>query len=114
MSSHCSLALKDDEGKLIMDLARIESIFFYHFCKLFKCRVGDDVMGREESVSLSEEVSNLGFCPDILPSVKSRLSKEQRLALDRPFSAEDVKEALFQMDGCKAPGPDGFIAAFYQ
>lgn len=62
-------------------------------------------MGREESVSLSEEVSNWGFCPDILASVKSRLSEEQRLALDRPFSAEDVKEALFQMDGCKAPGP---------
>ncbi|KAF5471964.1 hypothetical protein F2P56_008721 [Juglans regia] len=35
-------------------------------------------------------------------------------ALLRPYYAQEVEEALFQMDGLSSPGPDGFLAAFYQ
>jgi len=35
-------------------------------------------------------------------------------ALDRPYTAQEVEWALFMMGACKAPGPDGFTAVFYQ
>lgn len=34
--------------------------------------------------------------------------------LDLPFSKEEVKKALFDLNPNKAPGPDGFTALFYQ
>ena len=33
--------------------------------------------------------------------------------LDRPFVAEEVEHALFQMGPNKSPGPDGFTAGFF-
>ena len=34
--------------------------------------------------------------------------------LERPFSEEEVKEAVFECDGSKTPGPDGFSLAVFQ
>ena len=34
--------------------------------------------------------------------------------LTKPYTAEEVKAALFQMAPSKAPGVDGFTAGFYQ
>lgn len=34
--------------------------------------------------------------------------------LERPFSEEEVCEALQKMSGYKAPGPDGFTMLFFQ
>ena len=34
--------------------------------------------------------------------------------LTAEFSEQEVKEAIFQMEHNKAPGPDGFPAEFYQ
>ena len=31
-----------------------------------------------------------------------------------PFTEEEVRNAIFQMEHNKAPGPDGFSAEFYQ
>ena len=44
----------------------------------------------------------------------TRVSSEMNEALDRPYTAQEVERALFSMGTCKAPGPDGFIAGFYQ
>ena len=33
--------------------------------------------------------------------------------LDKPFTAEEVRVALFQMAPSKAPGVDGFTAGFF-
>ena len=34
--------------------------------------------------------------------------------LERPFTEMEVKEAVFQCDGNKAPGPDGYSMAVFQ
>lgn len=36
------------------------------------------------------------------------------LALNRSFSIEEVKDAVFQMNPLSSPRPDGFLAGFYQ
>ncbi len=38
----------------------------------------------------------------------------ERHALGAPFSPEEIKAAVFQLGGDKAPGPDGFPLSFYQ
>lgn len=55
-----------------------------------------------------------GGMPHFLNSIKVRLENQQRSFLDKAFTAKDVREAVCQMAGFKAPGPDGFVAAFYQ
>lgn len=34
--------------------------------------------------------------------------------LSAPFSKEEAKKALFDLSPSRAPGPDGFMAMFYQ
>ncbi|XP_073151932.1 uncharacterized protein [Henckelia pumila] len=43
-----------------------------------------------------------------------RLSKLKTQYMNSPFSMEEIKKSLFDMAPLKAPGPDGFHAAFYQ
>jgi hypothetical protein len=40
--------------------------------------------------------------------------EEENEMLTAPFSKEEVKMAVFDMEHNKAPGPDGFLANFYQ
>lgn len=50
----------------------------------------------------------------VLEVVKPRVSAQDCNMLDRHFSAEEIRVALFQMDPAKAPGPDGMTARFFQ
>ena len=34
--------------------------------------------------------------------------------LERPFTEEEIKEAVFDCDGSKAPGPDGYSMSVFQ
>ena len=43
-----------------------------------------------------------------------QVSEEENNFLTESFTEKEVKEAIFQMDHNKAPGPDGFPAEFYQ
>lgn len=43
-----------------------------------------------------------------------RISGEQRDLLDQPYTAKEVKEALWSIDGDKAPAPDGYERKFYK
>jgi hypothetical protein len=43
-----------------------------------------------------------------------QVSTEENGLLTAPYSGEEVKKAVFQMEHNKAPGPDGFPAEFYQ
>ena len=43
-----------------------------------------------------------------------QVSVAEKQGLIASFSFEEVREAVFQMEHNKAPGPDGFPAEFYQ
>jgi hypothetical protein len=43
-----------------------------------------------------------------------QVSPEENDVLISSFTGSEVKEAVFQMEHNKAPGPDGFPAEFYQ
>jgi hypothetical protein len=43
-----------------------------------------------------------------------QMSHEENDLLTRPFTMDEVREAIFQMEHNKAPGPEGFLAEFYQ
>lgn len=41
----------------------------------------------------------------------SAIDKEVGLELERPFSKDEIKAAIFDSGGSRAPGPDGFSMA---
>jgi hypothetical protein len=43
-----------------------------------------------------------------------QVSQEENDLLVRPFTVEEVRDAVFQMEHNKAPGPNGFPTEFYQ
>jgi hypothetical protein len=49
-----------------------------------------------------------------LKDVISQLSYLENEILSGAFSEVEIKEAIFQMESNKAPGPDGFPSEFYQ
>ena len=42
------------------------------------------------------------------------IEEDKRLELESDFSKEEVVKVLFEMEGDKAPGPDGFTMGFFQ
>jgi hypothetical protein len=44
----------------------------------------------------------------------NQVTEEENILLTCPFSLEEVREAIFQMEHNKALGPDGFPVEFYQ
>ena len=42
------------------------------------------------------------------------IEEDERLVVERDFSKEEVVQVLQEMEGDKAPGPDGFTMAFFQ
>ena len=51
---------------------------------------------------------------EVLSLVRRRVTTEVNNALLAPYTAEDVRKALFEIGDLKAPGPDGFHAIFYK
>ena len=46
--------------------------------------------------------------------VFSRIDDSEASILEVPFSEEQVRTTLFDLNGDKAPGPDGFTTVFWQ
>lgn len=51
---------------------------------------------------------------EILALVLGKVTPEMNLDLTKPYTEEEVKQALFMMGPDKSPGPNGFTAGFYQ
>lgn len=51
---------------------------------------------------------------EILQEFKTKIPAASQDALEKPYTNEEVKDALFQMDPLKSPDSDGFSACFYQ
>ncbi|XP_074288232.1 uncharacterized protein LOC141613398 [Silene latifolia] len=51
---------------------------------------------------------------DVLSGVCKRVYSDDCDGLSRPFTAQEVRTAVFQMGALKSPGPDGIPAIFYQ
>ena len=43
-----------------------------------------------------------------------RLNEDEKMDLVREVTSQEIKEALFNVDDGKAPGPDGFSSAFFK
>ncbi|KAH7860395.1 hypothetical protein Vadar_012955 [Vaccinium darrowii] len=72
--------------------------------------------GRDEAASLLEPCSIISegtVGAQLLSNLGVRLSDLQIRELEAPFSEAEIRDAVFQMKGMKAPGPDGFVAGFY-
>ena len=60
---------------------------------------------------LSED---MGWKADIGGLQLDQISQQEAETLERPFSEDEIYVALMEMNGDKAPGPDGFTMAFWQ
>ncbi|KAL2942587.1 hypothetical protein RDABS01_030937 [Bienertia sinuspersici] len=63
---------------------------------------------------LGSEVQAIGVVQSEVVQAGKIVTEEQALNIMRPFSKEDVKSALFSIDGGKSPGPDGFNISFFK
>ncbi|KAL2900133.1 hypothetical protein RDABS01_025215 [Bienertia sinuspersici] len=86
------------QGQLQSDPDSVSKAFLDYYEKL----IGKPDEGGRQQVMM--EVIEVG----------PRLSIAQQDRLIAPFTNADVKNAIFSMDGSKAPGPDGFNAQFYK
>ncbi|XP_042939342.1 uncharacterized protein LOC122274363 [Carya illinoinensis] len=64
-----------------------------------------------ETLNISTGPKDVDVC---LNHVHHRVDREMNSKLSKQFTAEEIKDALFQMNPMGAPGPDGFSALFYQ
>lgn len=50
----------------------------------------------------------------VLEHVPWKVNDSMNESLTKPYTADEVRRAVFMMGANKAPGPDGFIAGFFQ
>lgn len=87
------LSLEQDEGK-IKGEEHLMTYITDFYKKLFE---------QSSNTTISLELDNI-----------CKLRADQTEALIVPFTMEELKGAVFQMEKNKSPGPDGFPAEFYQ
>ena len=95
MKTNSIYGLRDSVGGWHTDAREMGSIAVDYFTSLFST---SNPSTMEEVIAHVEQV----VCPDM------------NAKLMAPYSAEEVKRALFQMSPSKSPGPDGMTALFFQ
>ncbi|KAK3224528.1 hypothetical protein Dsin_011553 [Dipteronia sinensis] len=89
--------LLDDNGQFHDSDTRLSQVIHNYFSTLFK-----------SSVPSPGDIANASV------GIGSSLSSVMIGELSRPYSAEEIKRAIFDMGPTKAHGPDGFHAIFFQ
>ncbi|GAU39202.1 hypothetical protein TSUD_270460 [Trifolium subterraneum] len=84
----------DSSGTIHYDPTKIEEIMVNHFKTLFESQ---DTHHTQRTVEV----------------VRNSITKDQYKHLDEAFTEEEVAEAIRNMKGLAAPGPDGLPALFY-
>ncbi|XP_077226480.1 uncharacterized protein LOC143888946 [Tasmannia lanceolata] len=86
-------AIEDQNGEICTESQGIADILVNHF-----------------SCLLNHNISMIGD----LPEPQYKLSSDEAHDLVKPFGAEEIKEVVFNCDGNRAPGPNGFNGAFFK
>ncbi|XP_010666661.1 uncharacterized protein LOC104883796 [Beta vulgaris subsp. vulgaris] len=90
-------AIHDDQGNWMENVEEVNTAFLNYYKKL----LGSELLNR---IPVKESVINKGPV----------LSVEHKEFLNRQYTTEEVKCALFSIPGDKAPGPDGFGGYFFR
>lgn len=90
-------SIRNDEGIPQTDQKSIEVTIQKYYDNLFKSQNPS-----------AEDIEKITRC--INPSVTGEMNR----FLIKPFTSEEVRKALFDLNPSKAPGPDGFSALFFQ
>ncbi|OMO89545.1 hypothetical protein COLO4_19699 [Corchorus olitorius] len=91
--------IKNKDGQVTGDQGEIAETFIHSFKEIFQ---EPEKAEEQEIISILQEVN--------MPV----LNHQQKALLNAPFTAEEVKDAAYQMSPLKAPGIDGKPGAFYQ
>lgn len=87
-------ALQDSDGNWVTEPDLVKNMDMNFFRDLY----------RDDSVNVPFQVRGCFPC----------LSHHEKVQLSSDFSFGEVRRALFDMGGLKAPGPDGYQALFFQ
>ncbi|XP_042983190.1 uncharacterized protein LOC122312604 [Carya illinoinensis] len=88
-------SVEDQQGTVVAAQAGIGEVFTSYFSTLFStsCPTGFD---------------------ECFHAMESKLTVDMKSWLSKPFTREEVRGVVFQMNPLGSPGPDGFPAHFYQ
>ncbi|PKI73251.1 hypothetical protein CRG98_006386 [Punica granatum] len=68
----------------------------------------------EKLLGTTDPQTNGGEVSQIEQLLNFQLTSAQAASLIQPVSEEEIKRALWSMDGNKAPGPDGYSSHFFK
>jgi mannosylglycoprotein endo-beta-mannosidase len=89
--------LEDDNVVVVVSFDRLKSHITNYYKNLF------GIPEQTEIALLQDQIHDI-----------PQVSDEENEVLIAEFTENEVREAIFQMEHNKAPGPDGFPAEFYQ